>query len=195
MCALHQQRVRTEPSSQRDLSQSHQWLPLRVGGRDLRRLPLRRQHRKGQSRLGPCSPQIRVGHKTTRADPRRGGVSNYHHYGGGEIVTTRILKGSAVRRRSLAKEDNVGTRWGASGCLLIYIDDGVVRLYVCTQEGDRCWVDSKSIYSSRCHFGLRSPITHFPDYSAGLAVVGHDAPLAPAARTLAGRKHSPGPPL
>ena len=46
-CALHQQCVREKPSSQRDLPQSHQRLPLRMGRRDLCRLPLRRQHRQG----------------------------------------------------------------------------------------------------------------------------------------------------
>ena len=50
--AVHQQRVRTAPASQRDLSQGHQRVPLRVGRRNLRRIPLRRQHRKSQPRIG-----------------------------------------------------------------------------------------------------------------------------------------------
>jgi len=36
----------SERSLQRDFPQGHQRLPLRVGGRDLCRLPLRRQHRE-----------------------------------------------------------------------------------------------------------------------------------------------------
>jgi hypothetical protein len=46
-------------------------------GRSLRRLPLRHQHRKGQSRFRPCSHPVRVGRKTTRAAARQDGVSNY----------------------------------------------------------------------------------------------------------------------
>ena len=58
--ALHQQHLRTAPSPQRDLPQGHQRVPLRMGGRDLRRLPLRRQHRKGQPRVrARCRPQPR----------------------------------------------------------------------------------------------------------------------------------------
>jgi hypothetical protein len=42
----------TASAAQRDLPQGDQQLPLRVGRRDLRLFPLRRQHRKGTSRLG-----------------------------------------------------------------------------------------------------------------------------------------------
>jgi hypothetical protein len=51
--ALHQQCVRAEPASQCDLPQSHQWVPLRVGRRNLRRFPLRRQHRQSKQRFRP----------------------------------------------------------------------------------------------------------------------------------------------
>ena len=46
---LYQQRLRAPSlTPQRDLPQGDQWLPLRVGCRDLCRIPLSRQHRKGQ---------------------------------------------------------------------------------------------------------------------------------------------------
>jgi len=71
--ALHQQCVRTEPPPERDLPQGHERVPLRMGRRDLRRLPLRRQHRQSKrncrTRCHPCRPA----HPTAT----RTGVSNY----------------------------------------------------------------------------------------------------------------------
>ena len=79
-CALHQQRVRAKPASQRDLPQSHKRLPLRVGRRNLRRLPLRCRYRKGQPRFRPRSPSVRVGRQTIPPAARLCGVSNYKIY-------------------------------------------------------------------------------------------------------------------
>jgi transposase len=71
--ALHQQRVRAEPSSQRDLSQGHQRLPPRIGCRNLRRLPFRRQHRNSQPIRRARDTPLRTRHRTAI----RTGVSNY----------------------------------------------------------------------------------------------------------------------
>ena len=46
-CAVYQQRLRETSPPQRDIPQGDQRFPLRVGRRNLRRLPLPRQHRKG----------------------------------------------------------------------------------------------------------------------------------------------------
>ena len=50
--AVHEQHIRAASAAQCDLPQSDQRVPLRVGGGNLCRLPLRRQHREGQSRFG-----------------------------------------------------------------------------------------------------------------------------------------------
>ena len=71
--AVHQQRVRTSPPSQRDLSQGHQRVPLRVGRRNVRRIPLRRLHRKSQPNCwAPCHP-----HCAANPTGVHTGVSNY----------------------------------------------------------------------------------------------------------------------
>ena len=73
---VYQQRLRATSPSQRDLPKGDQRIPLRVGRRNLRRIPLTRQHRKGKS--GSCAwrSPVRAG-KTTRPTARRTSVSNY----------------------------------------------------------------------------------------------------------------------
>ena len=48
----YEQHLRAASAAERDLPQGDQRIPLRVGGGNLCRLPLRRQHREGQSRFG-----------------------------------------------------------------------------------------------------------------------------------------------
>src|SRR4051812_26021368 len=48
-----------------------------MGGGNLCRLPLRRQHRKGQPRFGARYRPLRADNQTTRRRPRRVRVSNY----------------------------------------------------------------------------------------------------------------------
>ena len=64
--AVYEQHLRAPFPAQRDLPQGDQWLPLRVGRRDIRRLPLRRQHRKGQRRIGARHRPPRAGSQTIR---------------------------------------------------------------------------------------------------------------------------------
>ena len=67
-----QQHVEAAFAAKRDLPKGHQRLPSRVGCRNLRSLPLGRQHRKAGRRYRPRRPQGRDGH------PRRPtGVSCY----------------------------------------------------------------------------------------------------------------------
>ena len=61
-----------------------QRLPLRVGRRDLRRLPLRRQHRESQSRFGIGHHSLRARGQATRRADRGGGVSNYERWLSGD---------------------------------------------------------------------------------------------------------------
>jgi hypothetical protein len=56
-------------------------LPLRVGRRNLRRLPFPRQHRKGQPGVGAQRSPARTDRNTTRPATRRVGVSNHNPYG------------------------------------------------------------------------------------------------------------------
>ena len=63
------------------LPQGDQWLPLRMGGENLCRLPLRRQHRQGKRRLGARHRPVRAVSQTTRGCARWGRVSNYHRGG------------------------------------------------------------------------------------------------------------------
>jgi len=76
-CALYQQRLRAASPSQRHLPQGHQRIPLRVGSRNLCRIPLPRQHRKGQLRTGARRAALRARHKNSRAATGLTGVSNY----------------------------------------------------------------------------------------------------------------------
>jgi transposase len=74
--AVLKQCIRTAFAAQRDLPQSDQRISLRVGCRNLRRLPLRRQHRQGQPRFGGRYRSVCDISQTTRGDASRGGVSN-----------------------------------------------------------------------------------------------------------------------
>ncbi len=53
--ALHEQRLRAASPTQRDLPQSDQRVPLRMGGGNLCGFPVRRQHREGKSRPPCCT--------------------------------------------------------------------------------------------------------------------------------------------
>ncbi len=75
--ARHQHRVRTLPPPQRDLPQSDQQVPLRVGRRNLRRLPNHRQHRKGQPSLSARRPPLRPPRPVSRKNHRLPRMSNY----------------------------------------------------------------------------------------------------------------------
>ena len=85
--AVYQQHLRAPSPPQRDLPQSDQRLPLRVGRRDLRRLPLRRQHRESQSRFGIGHHSLRARSQATRRADRRSGVSNYGRWLSGDDYT------------------------------------------------------------------------------------------------------------
>ncbi len=75
--ALHEQRLRAASPAQRDLPQGNQRVPLRVGGGNLCRLPLRGQCRKGQWRFGSGYRPVRAVSPAVQERPRQGGVSNY----------------------------------------------------------------------------------------------------------------------
>jgi len=75
--ARYQHRVQTPSPPQRDLPQSNQQVPLRVGRRNLRRLPNRRQHRKGQLNLSARHPPLRPARSVSRKNHRLPRVSNY----------------------------------------------------------------------------------------------------------------------
>ena len=68
---------RTEPPSQRDLSQGHQRVPLPVG-ETYAAFRSVVSTTKSQPRFGACRPPVRVGRNTTTAATNRGGVSNYN---------------------------------------------------------------------------------------------------------------------
>jgi hypothetical protein len=56
----NEQWLRAASADERDLPQGDQRLPLRVGRRNLRRPPLRRQHSQGQPRLSPRYHPVRA---------------------------------------------------------------------------------------------------------------------------------------
>ena len=60
--AVYEQHLRTAPAPQRNLSQGDEWVPLRLGRRDLCRLPFRGQHRKGQRCFGARHLAVRPVH-------------------------------------------------------------------------------------------------------------------------------------
>ena len=75
--AVYKQRLRTPSPAQRDLPKSDQWVPLRVGGGNLRRLPFRSQHREGERRFGSGNRAVRAVSTPGQERACRGGVSNY----------------------------------------------------------------------------------------------------------------------
>ena len=128
-CA-YQQHLRAPSPARRDLPQGAQWLPLRMGRRDLRRLPLRRQHRKGQLSLGSRHRPLRAGSQATRGQDRRGGVSNYEAGLAPALFWLRstrqmVSKGSVlesyvlckIRSNALFGAHRWTTRFSVTGCL------------------------------------------------------------------------------
>jgi hypothetical protein len=81
--AVHQQRVEAASAPPCDLPQGDQWVPLRVGRRDLCRLPLRRRHREAQWCFSVRRHPVRAARQTTRGGSGRDEASNYENAAAG----------------------------------------------------------------------------------------------------------------
>jgi hypothetical protein len=73
----YQQRIGTTSPAQRDLPQGDQRVPLRVGRGNLRRIPLRRQHRKSKPHFRPRYHSLRAVTANRARGPHKPWVSNY----------------------------------------------------------------------------------------------------------------------